>query len=163
MLTKQTKQSQIHPGASQPDPSPSLSPYLNPGWLRGVRVCSMDREGVNGPQASGSTYSYACNFLLSFFPLLLSKIPAKKASPSPGLQHREGKGDGQESGEKEPSCRSRSKNPQPRWRHTCESGQVPPAKQLGRSWYLQRQRPPSGVCRMLGPGSPPSPTIINLG
>lgn len=52
----------------------------------------MDREGVNGPQASGSTYSYACNFLLSFFPLLLSKIPAKKASPSPGLQHREGKG-----------------------------------------------------------------------
>lgn len=92
MLTKQTKQSQIHPGASQPDPSPSLSPYVNPGWLGGVRVCSMDREGVNGPQASGSTYSYACNFLLSFFPLLLSKIPAKRASPSPGLQHREGKG-----------------------------------------------------------------------
>lgn len=67
----------------------------------------MNREGVNGLQASGSAYSYACNFLSPFFSLLLPKIPAKKASPSPQLRRREGKGVGQETRQKEePSCRS---------------------------------------------------------
>lgn len=88
-LTKQTKQSQIHPGVSQPTSfSISSCPLLEPrlAWGNvcvGGWSCSLDREGVNGPQASGSAYSYACNFLSPFFPSSFPRFPPRRPPPHP--------------------------------------------------------------------------------
>lgn len=98
MLTKQTKQPQRPPGVLFPPPwepvlvlSPPRSALcLNPETGLGVRVSSLDRGGVTGPQASDSAFSYVCNFLSPLPSLLLPKAPAKKASPSLQPQHRKG-------------------------------------------------------------------------
>lgn len=45
---------------------------------------------VTGPEASGSAFSYVCNFLSPLPSLLLPKAPAKKASPSPQPQQEGG-------------------------------------------------------------------------
>lgn len=63
---------------------------LNPDSGLGAGVSSLDRKGVTGPKASGCAFSYVCNFLSPLPSLLLSKAPAKKASPSPQAQHRKG-------------------------------------------------------------------------
>lgn len=88
LCSEQTKQSQIHPGAGQLAPfSVSPCPLLEPrlAWgSPGGGSCSLDREGVNGPQASGSASSYACNFLSSFFPSSFPRFPPRRPPPAQG-------------------------------------------------------------------------------
>lgn len=157
MLTK--PQSQVLPGVSQPTSSFSISscPLLEPrlawgsvgGWS-----CSLDREEVNGPQASGSAYSYACNFLLSpFFPSSFPRFPPRRPPPHPSPSIGRGMGGGV--ARRQVRMKSPAANPpahfcaslEPRWKHTCEFGQVQPAKQRGRSLRLQRQGPRWGLQR----------------
>lgn len=162
MFTKQTKQSQTHPGGSQPSPFPwPLAPFLNPGWPGGLGFCSLARDGgVAGPQVSGNAHKAMSAISSPSSSSPPRKIPAKKAYPSPQLQHRDRGSLGKGGQLQTPQHRG---SPEPRWKRTCESGQVQQAKQPGRSLHSQRRRPPWGSAALARLGLPRSPTIINPG
>ena len=90
MLTKQTKQSQRHQ-ESLPLPVGVIlvvsltrsALCLNPVSGLGVGVSSLDREGGHWPTGLRLCLQLCLQFPLPLPSLLLSKAPAKKASPSP--------------------------------------------------------------------------------
>lgn len=93
-------------------------------------------------------------FPLPILSLRLLKIPAKKASPSPQIQLREGVVVARRLGRKKSPAADPPANfwtsLEPRWKHTCESGQVQRAKQLVRSPSLQEAGAPLGSAAFWG-------------
>lgn len=155
-------------GSSPLSPSP-LAPYLNPGWPGGVQEggpAAWTGRGLMALRPQAAPPAMPAISSPHSFP------PPSQDSRQEGLpQHREGKWGGvaRRPGIEEASCRPTTPPPphsctslEPRWKHTCESGQVQRAGQLRCPRRLQRQGPGWGL-QGAGPGSPPNLTIINLG